>query len=85
MLLKSLIRKIEKKYFLNLVEDWDNVGFIVGDFDMDVKKVLVFLEVNEDVIDEVIFKNIDLIVIYYFFIFGKINKINSGDLKGRFI
>lgn len=52
MLLKSLTRKIEKKYPLNLAEDWDNVGLIVGDFDMDVKKVLVSLEANEDVIDE---------------------------------
>ena len=35
MLLKSLTRKIEKKYPLNLAEDWDNVGLIVGDFDME--------------------------------------------------
>ena len=85
MLLKSLTRKIEKKYPLNLAEDWDNVGLIVGDFDMDVKKVLVSLEANEDVIDEAISKNIDLIVTHHPFIFGKINKINSGDLKGRLI
>ena len=82
MLLKSLTRKIEKKYPLNLAEDWDNVGLIVGDFDMDVKKVLVSLEANEDVIDEAISKNIDLIVTHHPFIFGKINKINIGDLKG---
>ena len=54
MLLKSLTRKIEKKYPLNLAEDWDNVGLIVGDFDMDVKKVLVSLEANEDVGNEMI-------------------------------
>ncbi|MDL0257572.1 Nif3-like dinuclear metal center hexameric protein, partial [Clostridioides difficile] len=65
MLLKSLTRKIEKKYPLNLAEDWDNVGLIVGDFDMDVKKVLVSLEANEDVIDEAISKNIDLIVTHH--------------------
>ncbi|NJJ34961.1 Nif3-like dinuclear metal center hexameric protein [Clostridioides difficile] len=85
MLLKSLTRKIEKKYPLNLAEDWDNVGLIVGDFDMDVKKVLVSLEANENVIDEAISKNIDLIVTHHPFIFGKINKINSADLKGRLI
>ncbi|MDB0441580.1 Nif3-like dinuclear metal center hexameric protein [Clostridioides difficile] len=85
MLLKSLTRKIEKKYPLSLAEDWDNVGLIVGDFDMDVKKVLVSLEANENVINEAISQNIDLIITHHPFIFGKINKINSADLKGRLI
>nr|WP_242824152.1 Nif3-like dinuclear metal center hexameric protein [[Clostridium] dakarense] len=38
MKLKTLIKQIENKYPLNLAYDWDNVGLLVGDFDLEVKK-----------------------------------------------
>ena len=85
MNLKTLIKKIENKYPLNLAYDWDNVGLLVGDFNMDVKKVLVVLEANEKVIEEAIKNNVDLIITHHPFIFRKINKINTSDLKGRLI
>ena len=65
--------------------DWDNVGLLVGDFDMNVEKVLVVLEANEKVIDEAIENNIDLIITHHPFIFKKMNKINTMDLKGKLI
>ena len=85
MLLKTIINKIESKYPLNLAYDWDNVGLLVGDLDMNVEKVLVVLEVNEKVIDEAIEKNIDLIIAHHPFIFKKMNKVNTMDLKGKLI
>ncbi len=85
MKLNDLIKKIEKKYPLNLAYDWDNVGLIVGDFDSDIKRILVTLEANENVIDEAISKDIDLIVTHHPFLFRKINKVNTRDLKGRLI
>lgn len=85
MLLKSLIKNIEAKYPLSLAYDWDNVGILVGDFNSDIKKVLVVLEANERVIDEAIENNIDLIITHHPFIFKKMNKINTSDLKGRLI
>ncbi|WP_455538349.1 Nif3-like dinuclear metal center hexameric protein [Terrisporobacter sp.] len=85
MKLNDLIKKIENKYPLNLAYDWDNVGLLVGDFENDIKKILITLEANEKVIDEAIENNVDLIVTHHPFIFRKINKINTKDLKGRLI
>ena len=85
MKLNDLIKKIENKYPLNLAYDWDNVGLLVGDFDNKIKKVLVTLEANESVVEEAIQKNIDLIITHHPFIFRKMNKINTKDLKGRLI
>lgn len=85
MKLSDLIKKIENKYPLNLAYDWDNVGLLVGDFDSEIKKVLVTLEANEKVIEEAIEKNVDLIVTHHPFIFRKMNKINTKDLKGKLI
>ncbi|EPZ59329.1 NIF3 family protein [[Clostridium] sordellii ATCC 9714] len=50
MKLKSLIKQIEKKYPLNLAYDWDNVGLLVGDYENEVKKIMVVLEANEEVV-----------------------------------
>lgn len=85
MKLKTLIKQIEKKYPLNLAYDWDNVGLLVGDFDLEVKKVMVSLEANERVIEEAINNNVDLIITHHPFIFKKMNKINTSDLKGKLI
>lgn len=85
MNLKSIIKKIEQKYPLNLAYDWDNVGLLVGDLDTDIKKVLVTLEANENVINEAIKEKVNLIVTHHPFIFKKMNKINTSDLKGKLI
>lgn len=85
MKLKTLIKQIENKYPLNLAYDWDNVGLLVGNFDLEVKKVMVSLEANENVIEEAINNNVDLIITHHPFIFKKMNKINTSDLKGKLI
>lgn len=44
MKLQKLVKVIEEKYPLNLAYDWDNVGLLVGDLDIEIKKVLVALK-----------------------------------------
>ena len=85
MKLRNLINKIESKYPTNLAYSWDNVGLLVGEYEQEVKKILVTLEANEKVVDEAITKGVDLIITHHPFIFSKINRVNSGDLKGRLI
>lgn len=85
MKLRNLIDKIESKYPTNLAYSWDNVGLLVGEYEKEVKKILVALEANEKVVDEAIQKGVDLIITHHPFIFSKINRVNSGDLKGRLI
>ncbi len=85
MILKELLKVIEQKYPLNLAYEWDNVGLLVGDNQNEIKKVMVTLEANEKVIDEAINNKIDLIITHHPFIFKKINKINTNDLKGKLI
>jgi dinuclear metal center YbgI/SA1388 family protein len=85
MNLKSIIKKIENKYPLNLAYEWDNVGLLVGDLNLDIKKILVVLEANEKVINEAVENKVDLIITHHPFIFRKMNKINTNDLKGKLI
>ena len=85
MKLKTLTKKIEEKYPLNLAYDWDNVGLLVGDSNQDINKIMVVLEANEKVIDEAIEKNVDLIITHHPFIFSKLNKLVTTDFKGNLI
>lgn len=82
MILRDLIHKIEEKYPTHLAESWDNVGLMIGDYNQDVKRVLVSLEANEAVIDEAISNHVDLIITHHPFLFSKMNQINTGSVKG---
>ncbi len=80
---RDIIEFMEKFAPTSLAEEWDNVGFIVGDIDMNVKKVLVALDINDEVIDEAIGINADMIVTHHPFIFRSIKNINSTTAVGR--
>lgn len=67
----------------HLAESWDNVGLMVGDIDMDVKKVLVSLDIDDSVIDEAIDLKADMIITHHPFIFGNIKNIISTTAVGR--
>lgn len=85
MKLNELVKKIENKYPVNLAYSWDNVGLLVGDFESEIKKILVCLEANEKVVQEAIENKVDLIITHHPFLFSKINKVNTKDLKGKLI
>lgn len=85
MKLKEVLKVIEKKYPLDLAYSWDNVGLLVGNYESDIKKIMLTLEANEEVINEAINKNVDLIITHHPFIFNKLEKINTRDLKGKLI
>lgn len=65
--------------------EWDNVGLQVGDYKNDIKKILVALDINEQVIDEAIEKNADLVLTHHPLIFNGIENIHSQTSKGRTI
>lgn len=68
-----------------LIDSWDNTGFQVGDDSIDIKKVLLSLDVDERVIDYSIEKNVDMIISHHPVIFRPIEEINTRSEKGRTI
>jgi dinuclear metal center YbgI/SA1388 family protein len=75
LICSDLIRKIEKKYPRHLAEEWDNVGLIIGDSNKVIKKVLVCLDITNEVVDEAISKGIDMIISHHPIIFKSIKKL----------
>lgn len=65
--------------------DYDNVGLLVGDPDLEVKKILTCLDVTEALVNEAIENDCNLIVSHHPLIFQKISRINPTDEKGRIL
>lgn len=80
---KNIVEFMEKLAPIELAESWDNVGLMVGEFDRTVKKIIVALDINDDVIEEAVEKNADMIITHHPFIFGSIKNINSENVTGR--
>lgn len=61
----EIVSVIEHFAPLHLAEKWDNVGLLIGDKQADVTKVLISLDITDDVIDEAIDNNVDLIISHH--------------------
>ncbi len=67
----------------NLAEDFDNVGLLVGRKKSEVKKVLLTLDVDEDVANEATRNGCDMIISHHPVIFHPIKRINDTTSAGR--
>lgn len=83
MKLSEIINPLEKVFPKSNMEEWDNVGLMIGDRDMEIKKIQISLDVTMNVIDNAIKNNIDLIISHHPFIFNPIKNINTDSLLGR--
>lgn len=80
---KDIIEILEELSPTRFASDWDNIGLMVGDKDMDVKKILIALDGDDAAIDHAIDFGVDLIVTHHPLIFKKLNKITSDELTGK--
>ncbi|WP_455939186.1 Nif3-like dinuclear metal center hexameric protein, partial [Gemella morbillorum] len=59
---RNVFNHLNKLADIKLAEKWDNVGLMLGNFNSEVKKVLICLDVTTKVVNEAILNNVDLIV-----------------------
>lgn len=78
----DIIAAMEKYAPEALAEEWDNVGFMTGEYNREVKRILVALDANDGVIDEAIAKKADIIVTHHPFIFRPIKNVNDTTPQG---
>ena len=61
-------------------ENWDNSGFLVGDGNKEIKKVMVALDVTEPVLNEAFEKGAQLIISHHPVIFGALKEIHPKNI-----
>lgn len=70
---------------LQLAEEWDNVGLLLGDETAPAWRVLTCLTLTEDVADEAIAEGADLIISHHPILFRKVQRITAATVEGRIL
>jgi dinuclear metal center YbgI/SA1388 family protein len=63
---------------LKLAQDWDNVGFLVGDPERPIKTILLTIDTTRAVVEEAKARKADLILAYHPIIWDGLKKITAG-------
>lgn len=85
MTVKDITKILEELAPLQHAEDFDNVGLLVGDYNMTVTGVLVTLDTLENVVDEAISKKCNMIVSFHPIIFSGLKKITGSNYVERVV
>ena len=76
---------LQEKAPFELQEDFDNAGFLVGREGTQVSKILVALDITEQVVDEAAEQGAQLIVAHHPVIYGGIQSITDRTVTGRIL
>lgn len=85
MKLEKIYQYIDSVAPYSIQLDYDNSGLILGSMDMEVKRVLVALDVTMEVAKEAVAKKCQLIVSHHPLIFHGLRSITPGDPTGAVV
>ncbi|MFW5752253.1 MAG: Nif3-like dinuclear metal center hexameric protein [bacterium] len=68
-----------------LQEDYDNVGLVTGNSNLEVKGILICVDVTEEIIEEALSKNCNLIISHHPVIFSGLKKLTGNHYSERII
>jgi dinuclear metal center YbgI/SA1388 family protein len=77
MKIKEIAEKIDKIVPMKLAQGWDNVGLLLGSAEKSVKRILLTIDITNDVLAEAKRLRIDLIISYHPIIWDGLKKINA--------
>lgn len=81
----KLIEKIEEIAPPKLAESWDNCGIQIDCGKDEIDKILISLEITDEVIEEAISCKADFILSHHPLIFDKLSSVRCNDLTGSYI
>jgi len=85
MKLSGIISVIEKFAPASYQEEYDNSGLNIGDSNMDIKGVLLCIDVTEETVEEAVECGANLIISHHPVIFRALKKITSGSQTSHII
>lgn len=83
--LNDIIAFLEEFAPLDLAEEWDNVGLLIGDRQQSVERVMTCLTLSPDVADEAVKQRIDLIISHHPILFRPVQRLTSDSPEGRML
>lgn len=83
--LNVVVKALQKIAPLELAENWDNVGLLVGDPTASISRVLTCLTLTEEVLREAISLQVELIVPHHPIPFRPLSRITTDDPTGNIL
>jgi dinuclear metal center YbgI/SA1388 family protein len=80
-----IIQAVERIAPKNLAMDWDNVGLQLGDSNREVERVLLTLDLTEEVLSEAEQLDVQMIITHHPLFWEKINNLNYNSSMGRLV
>lgn len=85
MLIKDVVNYLEQRFPKSLALDFDEkrIGLVIGSYDIEVKNILLTLDLTMEVLEEAIEKNANLIISHHPYLFDPLYKIEFDSPKGK--
>lgn len=83
MIVQDILQMLQQKAPLELAEEWDNVGLLVGNSEREVKTVVVALDVTDAVINRAIEEHAELILTHHPVIFEPLKTVTADRVVYR--
>ncbi|OZM57726.1 Nif3-like dinuclear metal center hexameric protein [Lottiidibacillus patelloidae] len=81
----TIIQAFERFSPKHLAEEGDPIGLQIGTLNKEIHKVMVTLDMVEDVIDEAVEKEVDLIIAHHPLIYRPLKKVTPANAQGRMV
>lgn len=85
MKFNDIINLLNQELKVKQQENWDNSGLQIGNFNGDIKKIMLILDLDKEAVRYAIDKKIDLIITHHPFIFNNIKSIDYNTYDGKLI
>lgn len=79
MLCREITEKIEEIYPKDYAMDWDNVGLLVGRMEKEVSRILIALDLTDEVLEEAAAFRSDMIVTHHPLIFSPLRAVTDQN------
>lgn len=81
----NILEYIDKIAPFRTAESWDNTGLLIGNSNQSISRILLALDITDEVIYEAIEKNVQLIITHHPIIFGGIKSVTTNDRVGALV
>ncbi|MEN6460114.1 MAG: Nif3-like dinuclear metal center hexameric protein [Syntrophomonas sp.] len=84
-IVKDIIRIMENDFPPYLAEDWDNSGLQVGSYNTSVNKIMISLDLDQQILQQAIDSKVDMIITHHPLLFKPVKSINIDQPPGNII
>ncbi len=82
---KNIIDTMNKWAKPSLIDTWDNTGFQIGNEEKQINKILISLDLDNNVLEKAINKAYDMIITHHPLIFQPMKSITTGGYKEKLV